>query len=354
MEETDIKNEVEDEEAAMLAEFERLLEQDKSEDSNRVLGQGEIDDLFSGGSDASRGILKALKSSKVYHERLPGLHAVLEKFAHLITLSLHQLSGASVEALLTDITSIPFEDYLAGIPIPSMINVFDIIEWDDSGLLVLDNLLFYRIVEILLGYRDSQEEEVPKKKLAEGRFYTLVEKAIIKNFVILTLEDLSTAFSPVGYVNFRFERQEDFPRFAAVAQSGNAAILAKISVTLNGQGGVLHVVIPYRAFESVKEKLSFTYSQGGNFGQDIVWEKHILSQMGDVEVELKAVLSELTLPLAEVLNWKIGSQVTLDTYPDSSLKIYCNDEYMMTAKAGKIKGKLAVLIDQIVSDSEPK
>jgi flagellar motor switch protein FliM len=313
--------------------------------SNRVLDQSEIDSLLGisgggggGGGDKPSGIQAILSSALVSYERLPMLEIVFDRLVRMLSTSLRNFTSDNVEVSLDNITAIRFGDYLNSIPLPAMLGVFKAEEWDNYGLIMVDSTLTYSIVDVLLGGRRGTAA-----MRIEGRPYTTIERNLVERLVGVVLNDLTATFDPLSPVTFRFERLETNPRFAAIARAANAAVLARLRVDMEDRGGRIELLIPYATLEPVRELLLQMF-MGEKFGRDSIWETHLSSELWQTDVEINAVLDELTLPLGEVLSWRPGSRLSLECTPESEVELRCGDVQLFKGQMGRRSGKIAVKI----------
>ena len=316
--------------------------------SNRVLNQDEIDSLLgfdtdSDGDGDGAGIMALINSAMVNYERLPMLEVVFDRLVRMMSTSLRNFTSDNVEVSLDQITSIRFGDYLNSIPLPAILSVFKADEWDNYGLLVVDSALIYSIVDVLLGGRRGTAA-----MRIEGRPYTTIERNLVERMVHVVLSDLSAAFDPLSPVTFRFDRLETNPRFATIVRPGNAAVLAKLRIDMEDRGGRLELLIPYATLEPVRELLLQMF-MGEKFGRDSIWETHLANELWLTDVSLTAVLDPTTLPLKDVLQWRVGSQLTLHTKPDGLVDLHCGEVPMFRGRMGRHNGHIAVRIDHDVA-----
>jgi flagellar motor switch protein FliM len=310
----------------------------------RVLNQDEIDSLLGfdeagGEASGASGIQAIVNSGMVSYERLPMLEVVFDRLVRVMSTSLRNLTSDNVEVSLDNITSIRFGDYLNSIPLPAMLGVFKAEEWDNYGLVVIDSSLIYSIVDVLLGGRRGTSA-----MRIEGRPYTTIERNLVERMVHVVLGDLTSAFDPLSPVTFRLDRLETNPRFATIARPANAAIVARLRVDMDDRGGRMELLIPYATMEPVRELLLQMF-MGEKFGRDTIWESHLATELWYTEVPVQAVLDEITLPLGEIMNWKIGSQIVLDAQPNSTVQVRCGEFSMFTGRMGRRGQSMAVKID---------
>ncbi|MFN7114565.1 MAG: flagellar motor switch protein FliM [Alphaproteobacteria bacterium] len=320
-----------------------------AETEGRILDQDEIDSLLGFGDDAGNtsktGIMELINSALVNYERLPMLDVVFDRLVRLMSTSLRNLTSDNVEVSLDHISSVRFGDYLNSIPLPAMLSIFKAEEWDDRGMMVVDSALIYSIVDVLLGGRRGTSA-----LRVEGRPYTTIETRLIERLVHVVLNDLSAAFDPLSPVSFRMERIETNPRFATITQSNNAGVLARLRIDMGDRSGRVEIMIPYATLEPVREILLQMF-MGEKFGRDSIWEGHLTRELFQTDVHLSAILGETSVPLDDLLNWKVGSTVILNTRPDDLIEMRVGQHPMFMAKIGQKQGQIAASIEEYI---EPK
>ncbi|MBO42965.1 MAG: flagellar motor switch protein FliM [Rhodospirillaceae bacterium] len=311
----------------------------------RILSQDEIDSLLGfreGGRDGGEktGIEAILDGGSVSYERLPMLEVVFDRLVRMMSTSLRNFTSDNVEVSLDNITSIRFGDYLNAIPLPAMLSVFKAEEWDNFGLITVDSALIYSIVDVLLGGRRGTAA-----MRIEGRPYTTIERNLVERMIEVVLSDLSAAFDPLSSVTFSYDRLETNPRFATIGPPANAAIVARLRVDMEDRGGRLELLIPYATLEPVRDLLLQMF-MGEKFGRDAIWENHLATELWFTEVGLQAVLDEMTISLADVLDWQVGSRLQLQATPESLVSLHCGERLMFKGSMGRKDGKIAVRVEQ--------
>ncbi len=309
----------------------------------RVLNQDEIDSLLGfnedDGDNTKSGIRAIINSALVSYERLPMLEIVFDRLVRMLSTSLRNFTSDNVEVSLDNITSLRFGDYLNSIPLPAMLGVFKAEEWDNFGLLTIDSALIYSIVDVLLGGRRGTTS-----MRIEGRPYTTIERTLVERMLYVVLNDLSAAFDPLSPVTFRFDRLETNPRFATIARSANAVILAKLRVDMEDRGGKIELCLPYATLEPVRELLLQMF-MGEKFGRDAIWEGHLANELWQTNIEISAVLGEIDLPLETPLDLRVGSQIFLNSNVNSNVELRCGQVPLFVGKMGRREGKIAIRIE---------
>jgi flagellar motor switch protein FliM len=274
------------------------------------------------------------------------MDVVFERMGRLLSTSLRNLTSDNVEASIDDITSVRFGDYLNSVPMPAMLSIIKAEEWDNQGLIVCDSSLIYSMVDVLLGGRKGAAA-----LRIEGRPYTTIECNLMERVLHVTLNDMSAAFDPLSPVTFRFERLETNPRFAAITQPTNAAILIKIRIDMEGRGGMMEILLPFATLEPIRELLLQMF-MGEKFGRDSIWEGHLTKELYKTDVEIDAILGEMPMSLREVMNWKVGSTIIMETKQDDLIELRCGQRPMFTGKMGRRDKNIAVRLEEEIVPTE--
>lgn len=310
-----------------------------TESVKNILNQEELDSLMNKGEeDVSAGVKAILNSSMISYERLPMLDVVFDRLIRMMATSMRNFTQDNVEVSLESIESMRFGEYIEGLTQPTLLAVFRAEEWDNYGLISVDSALVYSTVDVLLGGRRGTAA-----MRIEGRSYTTIELNLVKDMIDLVLADLSTAFDPITSVNFSYDRTETNPRFATIARLSNAVIVAHLHIDMEDRGGRLDLMLPYATLEPVRDLLLQMF-MGERYGRDTIWENHLVEELWDTEIELKASLKEMSIDLGEIAKWKKGSFLDLDMSKNADITLYCGDVPLFIGTMGRKSDKIAIKI----------
>ena len=310
-----------------------------TESVKNILNQEELDSLMNKGEEnVSAGVKAILNSSMISYERLPMLDVVFDRLIRMMATSMRNFTQDNVEVSLESIESMRFGEYIEGLTQPTLLAVFRAEEWDNYGLISVDSALVYSIVDVLLGGRRGTAA-----MRIEGRSYTTIELNLVKDMIDLVLADLSTAFDPITSVNFSYDRTETNPRFATIARLSNAVIVAHLHIDMEDRGGRLDLMLPYATLEPVRDLLLQMF-MGERYGRDTIWENHLVEELWDTEIELKASLKEMSIDLGEIAKWEKGSFLDLDMSKNADITLYCGDVPLFIGTMGRKSDKIAIKI----------
>jgi len=325
------------------------MEKDDSKQAPEpLLNKEEIDSLLKasepGENTTLKGINALINTELVTYERLPMLEVIFDRLIRLLSTSLRNLTSDNVDVTLEEITSTRFGEYLDQLKEPSMIGVFKAEEWDNFGLISINEDLTYTILNVLLGGRQG-------KINGESRHYTTIERGLVERMTQVILSDLSSAFEPLSPVKFRFERLETNPRFATIVRPANATILVRLKIEVDQSSGILDFILPNATLEPIRDLLLQMF-MGEKFGRDAIWETHLGGALWDTGVEISALLETLTLPLNEVVNWQVGSRLDLNVTPQSIVKLFCGSVLMFEGVMGQREEHVAIKITEQLYNKE--
>ncbi len=330
----------------VAAQWASMMDEPEEDDQSRsaterVLNQEEIDGLL--GFDASdlvdanqHGIESIVNSALVSYERMPMLEIVFDRLVRLMTTSLRTFTSDNVEVSLDNISSIRFEDYLNSIPLPAILSVFKAVEWENFGLLTVDSNLIYSIVDVLLGGRRGVNS-----MRVEGRPYTTIETMLVERMIQVILGDATIAFDPISPIEFKIDRLETNPRFAAISRPQNAAILVKLRIDMEDRGGHIELMLPYATLEPIRHLLMQGF-MGEKFGRDDIWENHLASEVWQSKIEIEAVLDEFKMPLGKAMGFEVGQTLMLNVGEKSDIILRSGEVDLLTGKMGRKDDNIAV------------
>lgn len=315
----------------------------EEDENGRMLNQAEIDSLMNFDEPVRSGMERLIRSGLISYERLPMLEIIFDRLVRILSTSLRNFTSDNAEATIESISSSRLGDYLANLPVQTMLAVFRADEWDNSGLLSLDSSMIYNMIDLVLGGRHGRALVPP-----DNRPYTPIERGLVERLVHVILADFTTSFTPVSKVHFRFDRLETNPRFAVITRVSNAAIITRLRVDMEGRSGVIEIVLPYATLEPVRDLLLQKF-MGEKFGRDHIWESHLTEELWNTGMELEALLDEQPVALLDLLEMRPGASLPVSIPLGAEVKLRCGGIPLFTATLGCKKSKLALTITGPIS-----
>jgi flagellar motor switch protein FliM len=228
------------------------------------------------------------------YERYPLLDVIWTQFTRRLVQRLAAVYGVSVEAQIISKDIQRFRTCLDDLPHPALLCVFEALEWQDSGLVVLDGGIAEANLEFLLGGDQGAPFE------PEMRTTTHLDRALARRLVDAALAELTRSFSAsrseIGPVTLACSHIETSPQFAAITGEQGLVFVVRLHLDIGdtGRSGQIGVVIPVPMPEPIRRYLIEAY-RGEQKANDLVWTRHITGALLELplpfEVELERTVS---------------------------------------------------------------
>lgn len=296
--------------------------------------------------DSLRGIKAILEQSLQSYDKLPMLEIIFEKFIRQLSTSLRNLTSEPVDVTIADFSSLRFGSYFDNLKTPSSIAVFKAIEWENFGLLILENNMIFSFVDILLGGKKSALQGSTSDL---DRMLTSIEQGLARQISEIILTELSYAFDQISPTTFSFERLENNPNFVTISRPGDAVIVLKLKIEIDKQVKSLELLIPYKTIEPVKEQMQQVFL-GDKFGIDREWERLLSEAIYDVKLPIEAVISNKVSTIKEIAKLKIGDTFVMDHAKDKDIIVRSGPIPLFTGKIGKVDNKVAINLKNLFEE----
>ena len=102
-------------------------------------------------------------------------------------------------------------------------------------------------------------------------------------------------------------------------------------------------MLPYATLEPVRDILLQMF-MGERYGRDTIWENHLVEELWNTQVELKACLKEQMINLREIARWEKGSFINLDMDPGADVTVACGDVPLLNGTMGRKEDKIVIKV----------
>lgn len=317
----------------------------------KVLSQEEVDSLLNGIDEgkvetetdvpeSSEGLQAYDFSSKSapYHQRMPALGIINERFISFVNTDLSNATGSGIDVSVSEIDSLKYGDFCRSLPLPASLNIFKLKPLRGFALLVLEGPLVFSFVDIFFGGKCSTHVKL------EGRSFTAIETKIIERIVKIVLEDYEQAWSDVHQVEANYSRTEVDPQFAGIAKPEDMIITTRFNVDIGNFSGSMSICIPYNTLETIKDELRQNYKTE-NVEADSPWKKIIENRLKEIEIDLNCSLGMTTITGRELLGMQADDVILLDQRVNEPVGIYIAEHAKLLGYPGSVNNKKAVRIE---------
>lgn len=317
-----------------------------------VLSQDEIDallngvdsgdvktkDEFSAHDDVARGFDFA-SQERIVRGRMPTLEMVNDRFARLFRIGLFNMLRRSPEISTAEVQMRKFSEYVHSLFVPTSLNLVRIKPLRGTGLIIFDPKLVFAVVNNFFG------GDMRFRAKIEGREFTATEQRIIQMMLSQVFLDLHKAWEPVMPLKFEFLNSEVNPQFANIVSPSEVVVVSTFHVELDGDGGDIHITMPYSMVEPIRELLD-TGLQSDRDQVDERWSVSLREEIKQATINLSGTLLETEISLRELAALKAGDIIPVDMLNAALLK--AEDIPVFRGQFGASRGSNAVKVSTAV------
>ncbi len=321
----------------------QILSQDEVDALLRGVSDGEIETEPEEIADDSGVVTYDLTSQeRIIRGRMPTLDIINQRFSRLFRNSLSSALRKVLDISAVSTDTVKFGEFIKSLPVPASLHIFRIAPLRGFALMVAESKLVFALVDSFFGGTGEAKMKI------EGRDFTTIEQRIIKKVVLMILEDLEKAWTPVHPVEMSFVRAEVNPQFAAIVPPTDVVVVILFEVEMDQFSGTITVCLPYSTIEPIIGKLKAGF-QSDQLEVDIAWVKRLRERLSMSEVEIKVKLGDTKISSRDFINLKEGTILPLDTDVSDELSVLVSGVEKFRGYPGVVKGNKAVKISTIMA-----
>ncbi|MFF2482642.1 flagellar motor switch protein FliM [Paenibacillus sp. NPDC058071] len=322
-----------------------------------VLSQNEIDALLaalsSGEMDADElkkeevtkkvriyDFKRAVRFSKDHIRSLTRIH---ENFARYLTTYFSAQLRTFVQISVVQVEQLPYDEFIRSIPKMTILNIFEAEPLEGRMVLEVHPNVAYAMVDRLLGGQGI----APAKINSLTEIETIVMERIFRG----TFESLQEAWKTVIDLSPRLDSLETNPQFMQIVSPNETIALISLSTKIGDTTGMINLCIPHVVLEPIMPHLSahhwFVSQKKERIQEEVEMLEHRVSR---AKLPIVAELGESSLTIQEFLGLSVGDVISLNKPINDGLQIKVGEKLKFIGSAGSVKDRLAVQVDQVVSE----
>ncbi|MBO2945747.1 flagellar motor switch protein FliM [Paenibacillus sp. F411] len=324
-----------------------------------VLSQNEIDALLaalsSGEMDAdelkkedtqkkvrSYDFKRAVRFSKDHIRSLTRIH---ENFARYLTTYFSAQLRTFVQINVVQVEQLPYDEFIRSIPKMTVLNIFEAEPLEGRMVLEVHPNIAYAMLDRLLGGSGSAPSKITS--------LTEIETIIMERIFSRAFESLQEAWKTVLDISPRLEAMETNPQFMQIVSPNETIALISLSTKIGDTSGMINLCIPHVVLEPIMSKLSvhqwFTSEKKVRDPEEV---DALKARVNKAELPIIAELGESRITISEFLGLSTGDVITLNKPVHNGLSIKVGDKVKFMGSPGTLKDRIAVQIDEIVSEGD--
>jgi flagellar motor switch protein FliM len=274
------------------------------------------------------------------------LEMVHDSFARFFQASLSTYLRTIVEAKVTAVQQMTYDEFIEELSNPTSMNIFTMDPLKGSAVLEVNFEILYTMIDRVLG-----GPGVAPKKVRE---LTAIESPVAERIFVRGLDNLREAWQKVAPIVPKLESCDSNPHFVQVASPSEIVALITFEVKMKEQTGTMHLCLPYVLLEPIVPRLLARewISSGQKGGPTADSTINLKRGLGDTNLRLTAILGKAKLSVYEVLGLKRGDVVRLDKgiHEDLILEVEGREKY--SVRPGIVNRKKGVRISEIITPPE--
>ncbi|MBB3109400.1 flagellar motor switch protein FliM [Paenibacillus phyllosphaerae] len=324
-----------------------------------VLSQSEIDALLaalsSGEMDAeelkkeetqrkirSYEFKRAVRFSKDHIRSLTRIH---ENFARFLTTYFSAQLRTFVQISVVQVEQLPYDEFIRSIPKMTILNIFEAEPLEGRMVLEVHPNVAYAMLDRLLGGQGTAPSKI--------NALTEIETTIMERIFSRAFESLQEAWKTVIDISPRLEALETNPQFMQIVSPNETIALISLSTKIGDTTGMINLCIPHVVIEPIMSRLSvhhwFVSQKKTRAPEEVEILRH---RVNKAKLPIVAELGQSSISVKEFLGLGVGDVIALNKSIGEGLDIKVGDKLKYIGSPGSIKERLAIQIDQVLTESE--
>jgi flagellar motor switch protein FliM len=254
----------------------------------------------------------------------------LEAFGRSASTRLSAEMRVPIELEVVNSTQLNWANAHAQLPQESICGVVEVHPLGTSMLLAVERPLALAAIDLLLG--GSVDDPPVERRLSD------IDWVLARHFFDALIAQLSVIWSDMAALELNLAALESHLETAQVAPVSEPTLSLTLEAQVGRASATLALLVPYAAVAPALSKLS--YSDRVRPEDDPA----VANALNDVEVELRAEVAAVALPIEEVLALAPGSLVALDAPASSGATLYAGEVPVCRVRPGRVARRRAVQV----------
>ena len=284
-----------------------------------------------GGSTSDLKLYDFTRSEISTRGRLPGLELILNDFARRLQSMFATELGKSVDTSFEGMEVVSYENLIQRFPLPASLHAVRMEPLRGIGILVIEARLAFAMVELFFGGSGQKGMKV------EGRDFTPIENKFLGKFVERMLRGMEESWQSVIQLQGRYLRTELNPYLLNAAGMGDPMILSTYVINMSTISGTVQFSIPLAAIEEFRPLLKSGVAIGDD-PENIALFRRAQQQVGEIELEVQAVVDVVEMSLGEIVGLRPGDVIQLNSPGLDQMELWVEGKKKFIGKAAQRNG----------------
>jgi flagellar motor switch protein FliM len=317
---------------------EKFLSQDEVD---ALLGEVESGDVGTGSYWEGQPLRQYnfVAQDRVIRGKMRGLEMANDRFTRLFSTSLSSAIMKFIDVRISNVELTAFGEFMKTVSLPASLNIFKMPPLKGLALFAVEAPMVFALAESILG-----DGARPNARRGEG-YFTPSEQRVMKKIAVMALKDMADAWESLAPIRPEYVGLEVNPKFAAIVTAAEAVIRIDAEVDVEDFTGRCFFCFPYSMLKPIKDRL---YSPSDRQGADQEWVSSLGEALKESYVTLSVEVGRAELPLAEIMNLKVGNVIALGSPVSEGFLVKVEDVPKLTGVPCSLRGSQGIKINKVL------
>jgi flagellar motor switch protein FliM len=274
------------------------------------------------------------RPTKFTAEQERRLRRTLEAFCRTASTRLSAELRVPLELELLTSTQLTWANAHTQVPPSSLAAIFEVQPIDTRMLLVAETSLVLGAIELLLG--GSINGGLKDRRMTD------IDMALGKHFFERLLAQLTMIWTDVAGMSLKLDAVDQHMETAQMVSVSEPTLSLMMEARLQGTSATLALLIPWSAIAPVADQ--FGTREESKASHDEGARSSVRRAVGNVEMQLRAEVAAVELPIEAVLGLKPGDLLRLNAPASGGVTLYADKVPVKKAKPGRSGSRRAVQV----------
>lgn len=280
-----------------------------------------------------------LRPNRIPSSQLRAIRLLFENFARSLASSLSAYLRSYVTVNLVSFEQIPFQEFVEGLPSPTIIASLGMRPYDGPGVLEIGPASFFPILEMLLG-GNGKEPQVFSREITD------IEQRLVEMLLRVVVQDLREAWKIIANIDFSVQNIEKEPQFLQILAPTEAVVAIGMELRAGDAAGPLNIAIPSLAVKMMHLKVGQHWVARRSDPSEEEQEK-MLRLLDPTDTEVEVACDGATIRMEDLLALQDDDVLLLDLPEERPLSCLVNGSEQFHGHMAQFNSKCMFVVDEV-------
>lgn len=280
---------------------------------------------------------------KIGKDQMRELEALYQHAGRLFSSYLSGRARIAVEVSVKNLEQMAYEKYLEGLPSPGIYASVQANPLQGNWLLFMDGTIGFILLDRLFGGHGDSPEEV--------RSLTEIEQTVANKFLMDLCHSLAEAWHGIVKIEPEIKATASNPIFLQIAGPSDVVVVARMRVSIRGYEGSVEVCMPYTSLRNVISRLLPQWTGANQKARNFDFMEEVLASLLDAPFELKVVIGEGRMSLADLYTLQTGDVICLERRAEEPVEVLVEGRPLFLGRPCRVGRTLSVLITGLLEEN---